>query len=187
MYCNNFPLSKLRPALVHLICCYDAVPSSGLKAQLYKGLIYHRQRYGKLKAKAMLTQHCPPCLLVRGTAALHWIRLMCSRYLPVNNITSSENSQCVFTDGKQILREQTKLPCYLSISALQEDLCTQYCLFAEWKSTRHIVRQEQFIKLVCAVRIDCQCPHAQKNESAEIFTQEEYKSLPEMSPCCKKV
>lgn len=55
------------------------------------------------QAKAMLVQHCPPCLLVKGTSALHWKRLMCSRYLLVNNIASSQNSQCVLTEGKQML------------------------------------------------------------------------------------
>lgn len=62
----------------------------------------------------MLVQHCPPCLLVKGTSALHWKRLMCVRYLPVNKITPLENLQCVLTEEKQMLwekREAFLLPC----------------------------------------------------------------------------
>lgn len=141
-----------------------------LKAQLYKALINHWQRCGKQQAKAMLVQHCPPCLPVKGTTALQWKRLMCSRYLLVNNITSSETRNACSQKENKCCESKGKLPCYLSNSTVQEDLCTQYCLFAEWKSTRHIVCQEQFIKLFCAVCIDCQCPHTQKRASRGIHT-----------------
>lgn len=73
------------------------------KSTSLQTLINHSQRCGMQQAKAMLVQHCPPCLLVKGTSALHWKRLMCSRYLLVNNIASSQNSQCVLTEGKQML------------------------------------------------------------------------------------
>lgn len=43
-------------------------------------------------------------------SCLAWKRLMCTRYLLVNNITSSENSQCVLTEGKQMLWEQREAP-----------------------------------------------------------------------------
>lgn len=106
---NNFPSLNSRSAISHLSCCCCCMPAGGLKAQLYKSVINHRQRCGKQQAKAMLVQHCPPCLLVKGTAALHWKRLMCARYHLVN-ITSLENSQCVLTEGKQMLWEQREAP-----------------------------------------------------------------------------
>lgn len=70
------------------------LPSSFIVAQIYWGVINHRQRCGKQKAKPMLVRQCPPCLLVKGTFNLHWRRLMCGRYLPVSSITFLENSQC---------------------------------------------------------------------------------------------
>lgn len=69
---------------------------------------------------------------------------------------SQKENKCCESKGK--------LPRCLFNSTLQEDLCTQYRLFAEWKSTRHIVCQELFIKLFCAVCIDCQCPHIQNKK-----------------------
>lgn len=160
------------------------MPTSGLKAQLCKGIINHRPRCGKQQAKAMLVQRCPPCLLVKGTDASHWIRLMCARYLLVNNITSLENSQCVLTERKtNAVRAKGKLPCYLSNSTAQEDLCTQYCLFAEWESARHIVCQVQFIKLFCAVYIDCQCPHTR--EKIKKKSQQRYSHRRSIKVCQK--
>lgn len=151
-----------------MVVCLPVV----LKAQLYKGLINHWQRCGKQQAKAMLVQLCHLCLLVKGTTALQWKRLMCSRYLPVNNITSSETSSACSQKENKCCESKGKLPRYLFNSTLQEDLCTQYCLFAEWKSMRHIVYQKQFIKFFCAVCIDCQCPQTKKRASRDIHTGE---------------
>lgn len=94
---------------------------------------------------------------------------MCSRYLPLNNITSlGENNTThdgVFTGGGKTnaARAKGSSPAASGNSTAQEDLCTQYFLFAERKSTRHIVCQEQFIKLPCAVCIDRQCPHTRQD------------------------
>lgn len=161
--------------------------SSGIKAQLYKGLIYQWQRYGKQKAKAMLVQCCPPCLLVRGTTALHWIRLMCSRYLPVNNITSSENLQCVFTEGKQILWEQSEAP-LLPLHFNTPGRFMHTILFVCWVEERkeYYTSRAIYQTRLCSLYWLSVSTHS-KNESAKMFTQEEYKSLLEMRPCCKKV
>lgn len=148
----------------------DVMLGSAFTDQLYKGLIHHRQRHRKQKAKAMLVQHCPPCLPVRGTAALHRRKINALQISPGKQhyilkklaVCSQKENKCCESKGK--------LPCYFSISTLQEDLCTQYSLFAGWKSTRHIVCQEQFIKPVCAVFIDCQGPHAQNEVSSDIHT-----------------
>lgn len=116
------------------------------RPQHCRDLINHWQRCGKQQARVMLVHRCPPCLLVKGTTAVQRKRLMCSGHLPLNKITSLQTYNVCTLKPNKYCETEGKLPCCLSNSPAQEDLCIQYCLFAEPKHTRHIVCKEQFIK-----------------------------------------
>ena len=114
----------------------------------------------------MLVQRCPPCLLVKGTTASHWEKIN------VPNVSPSEQYYlCVLVERKQMLPEQREAPSLpLQFNTIRF-MHTTHSLFAEWKSVSHIVCQEQFITLLCAVSIDCQGSHIQKRNQHQVFTQ----------------
>lgn len=92
------------------LCATLVVWIPGVLKRNVPSVINHGQRCRKQQTKAVLVQLCPACLPVKGTAALHWKRLMCTRYLAVNNITSLENLLCEPKERKQMLWEQREAP-----------------------------------------------------------------------------
>lgn len=139
-------------------------------------MINHGQKCGKLRAKAMLLLPGLPCLLFRSITRLTLGEINLGKVsFPIYSSVPLENPQCSLA-GRE--NKCCREPLHLSNSAVQRDLCTHSCLFAERKSTGHIVCQPQFIKLVRAVCIDYHCPFHQKGASG----QNSHQSTPKSGP-----